>query len=59
VPLWVEVADLQRLMRVPTQRAVRQVVSEVRAKVWAWGLDIKSVREEGYFIWEQTGVEPE
>jgi hypothetical protein len=53
VPLWVRTADLCRMARTPNQRALRNLVSEARALVWAWGLDIKSVRGEGYFLCEQ------
>jgi hypothetical protein len=59
VPLWVPTADLCRMTKTPNQRALQNLISEARAQVWAWGLDIKSVRGEGYFIYEQTGVEPE
>jgi hypothetical protein len=54
VPLWVQTGDLQQRVRARTPDVLKRVVSEARAKVWVWGLDIKSVRGEGYFIWEQT-----
>jgi DNA-binding response OmpR family regulator len=50
VPPWVSNGDLLRLTRVSDLRALHQLVSEARAKVWAFGVDMKSVRGEGYFI---------
>ncbi len=51
---WVRIADLQQVMGASSAQRIQVAAFAVRALLWPYAVDIKSVHGEGYFIWEQA-----